>query len=91
MYVQSGFSVPGLQPLPAMPSDWRQRNLEQVHEENVQDIFRLGSLQTVELSKGHPSIANVLRKQLRRREHGRRVRTVVTKHKKEQGCQSPAA
>ena len=73
MYARSGFSVPGLQPLPATPSDWEQRNLEQVHEENVQEIVRLGSLQTVELSKGHPSVANVLSKQFLCRELGPRV------------------
>ena len=90
MYVQGAFSVPGLQQLPPLPSDWEQRILEQVQEENTQKIARFGSLETVEMSNGRPVITHVLRKWLQHREFGPKVQALVTRHELEWGCQPEA-
>jgi hypothetical protein len=92
-YMDGGFAVPGLAPLPAVPADWEKQVLDQIHEENVQKILKFGSLETVEMSKGRPVITAVLCKWQQHREFGPRIQALIAKHEQEWGCQpqSPTA
>lgn len=86
-YMDGGFVVPGLPPLPAVPADWEKQVLDQIHEENVQKVLKFGNLETVEMSKGRPVITAVLRKWQQHHEFGPRIKALIAKHEQEWGCQ----